>query len=251
MKTFLPAALLASLAIAQPAISQPVPKEVLPVERQCSLANLFEDSGGSSRAKYAAVVGIMSQDPAVHSALLANRSAQMCAHAVSQSFCSKQVFKHTLNWVTTAIPSSKLMDALGAIATAKAPEENPRAATLGTLGAIAGGVMGVANSGSPLEGFVDGVKGAATIGGLGLGAGALLDSGKDLGACKELQSDFTDITAAMMRGGLRRQADAEAMIATVQRVAAREGSPKQKETMGAMVEVMEATAYRIEKARNR
>lgn len=249
MKTLLPAALLASLAVAQPAISQPARFGPMPlIEDSCSLANLFEDDGGSSRAKYAAVVGVMSQDPAVHQKLLPSKSARMCAHAASSSLCASQIIKFTITFAQSMFPSSKLIDVMTAADLAKDPAKDPNAVTGGIMGAVIGGGLGAALSKSTLGGAV---TGAAVGGGIGMGIGTWLDSGKPVAACEKLQSDFTDITAAMMLGGLGPQADADAMIATVQRVAARQGSPKQKETMSAMVEVMEATAYRIEQSRNR
>lgn len=241
MRFLLYAILAASASIASPALAL----GFLDLQdRQCSALNVETVAD----ARYAASVGVMSQDPAVRAQLLSGmgEGATTCAAAMAKTLCSRETFNYTIESITAVFPAnSAFMNTLAAAEAMQNPRENGLAITGAVTGATVGGIAGMLLGGDkPLSGALNG---ALKTGAVLMTLGAWYDTRAALDACADQQRAFTELTAAMMRGGLRRVPSDGDMRAVVLQ-AASGGSAGQQQTAKAMTEAMLITADRIENA---
>lgn len=219
------------------------------IDRQCSWVNITDDQ----RARFAASVGIMTTDSALRQRLFSGfpdaAGSEMCASAVSQSFCNEDYFGfvyHALtNLMATNAGGSAFFTALDVMDSASAPSEDTTefglASPLAALGLGIAGYRGNPTGGSRLG---DAVGGAV----LGFGAVTAWELHQAFARCNTTQEEFTAMTELLVRNGLRGLSNETRLVADMRAIAA-SMSPSDAAIVEGMIEAMSVTADRIASSR--
>lgn len=222
------------------------------IDRQCSVVNVVDSV---EARRYAASVGIMSQDPAVRARLLSRLEnppgAELCALAISQSYCNAEFLEFAVSALTSTMGSmnqagSAFFTTLGLASTVEDLPDNAGDHTLGILGTVVGGVTGgvagMARRGEPVIGTLKGgVLGAGIFG----SAGSVLDARRAEARCRSVQEGFTSLTVVLLERGLSPTRDDRDLVRKISEIAS-QLSPEQKQLANEMIEVIGVTVDRID-----